>query len=170
MCSMSANETNTYNSMKWVPGMQFTRENRVFRCGWLRWREWDCVGALLGCSAADRVAATQAHASQAVSASGLCNQKFCPPSRGDTRLQIQRAPRSAATWVDVIVYSTIYSGADQNKTGVECRQTLGPLRSINPNMINHFIKQSPLLFSKSYTGTCCLYMNLFIKGVQRTVK
>ena len=38
-----------------------------------------------------------------------------------------------------------------NKTGVERRQTLGPLRSINPNMINHFIKQSPLLFSKSYT-------------------
>ena len=45
------------------------------------------------------------------------------------------------------------------KTGVERRQTLGPLRSVNPNMINHFIKQSPLLFSKSYT--CCLDMNLF---------
>ena len=26
MCSVSANETNTNNSMKWVPGMQFTRE------------------------------------------------------------------------------------------------------------------------------------------------
>ena len=37
----------------------------------------------------------------------------------------------------------------KNKTGVERRQTLGPLRSINPNMINHFIKQSPLLFSQS---------------------
>ena len=36
-----------------------------------------------------------------------------------------------------------------DKTGVERRETLGPLRSINPNMINHFIKQSPLLFSKS---------------------
>ena len=32
--------------------------NIEFRCGWLRWREWNCVGALLGCSAADRVAAT----------------------------------------------------------------------------------------------------------------
>ena len=45
-----------------------------------------------------------------------------------------------------------------NKTGVERRQTLGPLRSVNPNMINYFIKQLPLLFSKSYT--CCLDMNL----------
>ena len=34
-----------------------------FQCGWLRWREWDCVGALLGRSATDRVAATRAHAS-----------------------------------------------------------------------------------------------------------
>ena len=74
-----------------------------FRCGWLRWREWDCVGVLLGRSAADRVAAaTRAHASQAISASCHCNQNFCPPSGSDTHLQIRRAPRSAATWVDVI--------------------------------------------------------------------
>ena len=37
-----------------------------------------------------------------------------------------------------------------NKTDVERRQTLGPLRSINPDMINHLNKQSPLLLSKSY--------------------
>ena len=73
-----------------------------FRCRWLRWREWDCVGALLGCSAADHVTATRAHASQAVSASCHCNQNFCPASGSDTHLQIRRAPRSAATWVDVI--------------------------------------------------------------------
>ena len=30
MCSVSANETNTNKSMKWVLGMQFTRENRVY--------------------------------------------------------------------------------------------------------------------------------------------
>ena len=36
------------------------------------------------------------------------------------------------------------SNYTRNKTGVERRQTLGPLRSINPNMINHFIKQSLL--------------------------
>ena len=47
-----------------------------FRCGWLRWRKWDCVGALPGRSVADRVAATRAHASQAVSASCHCNQNF----------------------------------------------------------------------------------------------
>ena len=73
-----------------------------FRCGWIRWREWDCVGALLARSAADGVAAARAHASQAVSASCHCNQNFCPPSVSDTPLQIRRAPRSTATWVDVI--------------------------------------------------------------------
>ena len=67
------------------------------RCGWLRWREWDCVGA------ADHVAAARAHTSQAVSASCHCNQTFCPPSGSDTHLQIWRAPRSAATRVGVIV-------------------------------------------------------------------
>ena len=36
------------------------------RCGWLRWREWDSVGA------ADRVAATRAHVNQAVIASCHC--------------------------------------------------------------------------------------------------
>ena len=74
-----------------------------FRCGWLSWREWDCVGALLGRSAADHVAATRAHPSRAVSASCHCNQNFCPPSGSDTHLQVRRAPRSAATWVDVIM-------------------------------------------------------------------
>ena len=43
-----------------------------------------------------------------------------------------------------------YFQARKNKTDVERRQTLGCLRSINPNMIKHFIKQSPLLFFKSY--------------------
>ena len=33
MCSVSANATNTNNSMKWVPGMQFTREIRVLDAG-----------------------------------------------------------------------------------------------------------------------------------------
>ena len=73
-----------------------------FRCGWHHWREWDCVGTLFDRSAADRVATTRAHASQAVSARCHCNQNFCPPSGSDTHLQIRRAPRSAATWVDVI--------------------------------------------------------------------
>ena len=54
------------------------------------------------CWCVDRVAAAPAHASQAVSASCHCNQNFCPPSVSDTHLQIRRAPRSAATWVDVI--------------------------------------------------------------------
>ena len=64
MCSGSANETNTNNSMKWVPGMQFTRENLVqMRVGSLR-RSGLCW--CLACrSAAARVAATRAHASQA---------------------------------------------------------------------------------------------------------
>ena len=60
-------------------------------------------GALLGRSAADGVTATRTHASQAVSVSCHCNQNFCPPYGSDTRLQIRRAPRSAATWVDVIL-------------------------------------------------------------------
>ena len=59
-------------------------------------------GGLLRRSAADCVAAMRAHASQAVSASCHCNQNFCPPPGSDTHLQIRRAPRSAATWVDVI--------------------------------------------------------------------
>ena len=46
-----------------------------------------------------------------------------------------------------------------NKTDVERRRTLAPLRSINPNMTNHFIKLTPLLFSNSYT--CCLYIKLY---------
>ena len=33
---------------------------------------------------------------------------------------------------------------------VERLQTLGHLRPINPNMINHFATQSPLLYSESY--------------------
>ena len=43
-------------------------------------------------------------------------------------------------WIGMYIY---------NKTDVERRQTLGHLRSINPNMINPFAKQSPLLLSKS---------------------
>ena len=74
---------------------------RSFRCGWLRRREWDCVGELLG-FAAGCVAPTRAQVSQAVSASCHCNQNFCPPSGSDTHLQIRRVPRSAATWADVI--------------------------------------------------------------------
>ena len=53
-------------------------------------------------SAADRVATARAHASPTVSASCHCNQNFCLPSMSDTHLQIRRAPRSAATWFDVI--------------------------------------------------------------------
>ena len=34
-----------------------------------------------------------------------------------------------------------------NKTNVECRINLGNLRFINPEMISHFAKESPLLFS-----------------------
>ena len=85
-----------------------------FRCGWLSCSKWDCVGVLLGCSAADHVAATRAHASQAVSASCHCNQNFCPPSGSLTHLQIRRAPRSAATWVDVI-HSDFSAGVEQPK-------------------------------------------------------
>ena len=62
----------------------------------------------LGRSRADRVAATRADASQAVSTSCHCNQNFCPPSGSDAHLQIRRAPRSAATWVDLIVTSLCF--------------------------------------------------------------
>ena len=40
---------------------------------------------------------------------------------------------------------------NNNKTDVECRETLGHLGTINPNMIKHFAKQSPLLFWVTYT-------------------
>ena len=86
---------------KWVPGMQFTRENRVQ----MRVASLKRVGLCwcLACrSVADRVAATRAHASQAASTSCHCNQNFCPPSGSDTHLQIRKAPRSATTRVDVI--------------------------------------------------------------------
>ena len=63
---------------------------------------------LLRRSAADRVAATRAQASQAVSARCHSNQNFCPLSGSDTHLQIRRAPRSATTWVDVIQCSYKY--------------------------------------------------------------
>ena len=85
-----------------VLGMQFTtRENRVYQ---MRVASLKRVGLCwLGRSAADRVAAsTRADASQAVSASCHCNQNFCPPSGSDAYLQIRRAPRTAATWVDVM--------------------------------------------------------------------
>ena len=39
---------------------------------------------------------------------------------------------------------------NNNKTGFECWETLGRLRIINLNIINHFAKQSPLLFSVTY--------------------
>ena len=58
-----------------------------FRCRWLCWREWDCVGPLLGRSA------TWAHASQAVSPSCHCNQNFCPPSGNDTSKSGERLDR-----------------------------------------------------------------------------
>ena len=67
-----------------------------------------CVAWPLPGGGADRVAATRAHASQAVSASCHCNQNFCPPSGSDTYLQIRRAPRSAATWVDVTPTSSAH--------------------------------------------------------------
>ena len=84
------------------PGHAIYSRKSSFRCGWLSRREWDCVGELLGFTAG-RVAPTRAQASQAVSASCHCNQNFCPPSGSDTYLQIRRAPRSDATWADVIL-------------------------------------------------------------------
>ena len=42
------------------------------------------------------------------------------------------------------------SNLNNNKTGFECWKTLGRLRIINLNIINHFAKQSPLLFSITY--------------------
>ena len=92
-----------------------------FRCGWLRWREQDCVGVLLSRSAPDRVAATRAHESQAVSASCHCKQNFCPPSGSDTRLQIRRAPQSAATWVDVIKRCIMQGGELRSVTCILTR-------------------------------------------------
>ena len=88
----------------------------------LVWREWDFVGALFSRSAADRVAATRAHASQAEYASCHCNQNFCPPSGSDTHLQIRRAPRSAATWVDADQYRScsIVNKVNNVTTGDRC--------------------------------------------------
>ena len=98
---MSANETNTNNLMKWVPHAIYSRKSSLDAGGFAE--ESGIVGALLGRSAADRVQKSGTRVSQAVSASCHCNQNFCPPSGSDTHLQIRRAPRSAATWVDVIV-------------------------------------------------------------------
>ena len=42
-------------------------------------------------------------------------------------------------------------GTSVNRNDIKCPKPLSHLRSINPNMINHFAKQSPLL-------ACCLYM------------
>ena len=94
--------------MRWIQITQWSGSwacnllaNIEFRCGWSP--SLKRVGLCwLGRSAADRVAATRADASQAESASCHCNQYFCPPSESDAHLQIRRAPRSAATWVDVI--------------------------------------------------------------------
>ena len=49
--------------------------------------------------------------------------------------------------------STFFRNLVWNKTDVERRQTLGNPRSINPNMINHVAKQSPIIFCHM----CCLY-------------
>ena len=65
-----------------------------FRCGWLRWREWDCV--LLVRSAADREHTRVRQYPPAVTAIKI--SALLPGAI----LQIRRAPRSAATWVDVI--------------------------------------------------------------------
>ena len=48
------------------------------------------------------------------------------------------------------VRATDYHNLNNNKTDVECRETFGCLRTINPDMINHFAKQSPLLFYTMY--------------------
>ena len=59
---------------------------------------------------------------------------------------------------DVVMYVVVVSGTvvtllkqqqsniKEHKTDAECQQTLGHPRSINPNMINHVAKQSPLIF------------------------
>ena len=88
--------------------IQITQWSGARACNYLRKSSLDAgcfaeENGIVCCrSAADRVGATRAHVSQAVSASCHCNQNFCPPSGSDTRLQIRRVPRSAATWVDVI--------------------------------------------------------------------
>ena len=48
----------------------------------------------------------------------------------------------------IVTVVPIFEVLGFNKNHVECRQTLGHLRSINPNMINHFANH--LSFSKSY--------------------
>ena len=52
-----------------------------FRCGWLCWKQWDCIDALLGRSTADRVAATRAHASQGSIRQLSLQSKFLPSFR-----------------------------------------------------------------------------------------
>ena len=59
---------------------------------------------------------------------------------------------------DVVMYVVVVSGTvvtlleqqqsniKEHKTDAECQQTLGHPRSMNPNMINHVAKQSPLNF------------------------
>ena len=85
----------------------------------------------LGRSVADRVAATRADASQAVSASCHCNQNFCPPSGSDAHLQIPRAPRSAATWVDVIeIWRNCYNSLQKKSMAMEGELSVGQIGTI----------------------------------------
>ena len=89
----------------------------------------------LGRSAADRVAATRADASQAVSASCHRNQNFCPPSGSDAHLQIRRAPRSAATWVDVINGHVSYPTARPTATRLGLCSSLMLIHTLVPNVV-----------------------------------
>ena len=100
-----------------------------FRCGWLRWREWGCVGALLGRSTTDHVAATRALTSQTVSTSCHCNQNFCPPSGSDTHLQIRRAPQSDTTWVDVITCCPLWKSFKGHEI-TAAKSEISPIKKI----------------------------------------
>ena len=145
MCSVSANETNTNNSMKWVMGMQFTRENRVL----MRWdaggfavqREWGCVGALLGRSAADRVSSyASTHESGSIRqlspvVTAIKNSALLPrailTSKSGERLD---RPQPGLTKLSQTIHNGLafYSG-ETSVTACRCNALQGVWHQINTN-------------------------------------
>ena len=97
------------------------------------------------------LAAPRQIASQAVSARCHRNQNFCPPSGSNTHLQVRRAPRSAATWVDVI-FPWQWAGLHNFRSGL---QTVY-------HYISTWISETPLTFILelvvSFMGVVCIIL------------
>ena len=116
------------------------------------------------------------YASQAVSTSCHCNENFCPPSGSDTHLQIRRAPRSAATWVDVIMFQQciLYTSMTLNTnftSGLEiCSDDFNCSNSINQWLWNTVFIWYGFILLKSKLDWYLLKLiwsidkNLFIVG------